>query len=91
MPALGAPRRTIWPAPWRGILWLTPTFFGFFRSCSTSSLASLIFVFSSAWSFSLALCLGTSVHIFLRQARRSSGGLGLLVFCFGFVVLRRSG
>src|SRR5438552_12452908 len=72
LPTLGAPTTTYCPAPCLGILWLTPTFLGCLRSRSTSSLASLILVFRSAWSFSEALCLGTREYIFFRQARRSS-------------------
>src|SRR5262249_37903607 len=66
------PSSTYCPAPCRGILWLTPTFLGCLRSCSTSCFASLILVFRSACSFSEALCLGTNVSIFFRHARRSS-------------------
>src|SRR5262245_58476476 len=50
-----------------------PTFLGCALTCSISSLSCDIFVFNSACSFSLALCLGTSVHIFLRHASFSSG------------------
>src|SRR5262249_38073572 len=47
-------------------------FFGFLRSFSASSRASLSLVLSSAWSFSLALCLGTSCHMRFRHSSRSS-------------------
>src|SRR5205823_3498784 len=47
-------------------------FLGLLRSRSASSLASLILVLRSAWSFSLALCLGTRLSIFFKAARRSS-------------------
>src|SRR5213593_2437958 len=72
LPVFGPPSTIYWPAPCLGILWLTPTFFGLLRSCSTSFLASLMRVLRSAWSFSLALCLGKREYIFLRQANRSS-------------------
>src|SRR5262245_25860497 len=73
-PAFGPPRKTIVPAPWCGILKLVVDFFGpALLAVSISSVTSLILVFSIAWTFSLALCLGRITHIFLRAASFSSG------------------
>ena len=74
LPALGAPRKTICPAPCLGILKLVGLpFFGPDLICSISSETSLIFVFKITWTFSLALCLGRITHIFFRATSLSSG------------------
>src|SRR5581483_11483858 len=72
LPELGGPTSTTCPAPCRGTLYETPPFFLCF-SASTSAEACLILVFSSAWSFSLALCFGNSAYILRRHASLSSG------------------
>src|SRR5207248_6525971 len=67
LPEFGGPTSATCPAPWRGILYETPPFF-LCRSASASSDVCLILVLSSACSFSLALCLGSSEYILRRQA-----------------------
>src|SRR5436309_11197997 len=74
LPELGGPRNTTCPAPCRGILCVPwAAFLGAVLACSIWSVSSEIFVLRSAWTFSLALCLGRSTHISLSAASLSSG------------------